>query len=39
MKQLTQELKSDSIEILEVPFPTINKGHANCVQLFLSSIT
>lgn len=27
MEQLTQELKSGKMEILEVPFPALNKGH------------
>ena len=26
MKQLTQQLKSGKMEILEVPFPALNKG-------------
>ena len=27
MKQLTQQLKSGKMEILEVPFPALNKGY------------
>ena len=27
MKQITQELKSGKMEVLEVPFPALNKGN------------